>query len=881
MTITINRKTLAVLLSCILVTAACGGGSGDTPAVAQPVPEPPPAPPPPPPANSAPAISGTPADSVDVGGLYEFVPDASDADGDPLTFSIVNPPPWTTFDIGTGTLTGAPLEEHVGVYGAIEISVSDGADASSLAPFSITVEQPGPQAAQFGLDERPGNSSCRAVAPPDNANIGVQRVFASLSLDNVTALAQPRNDDSAWYFATRDGLIGRFDNSSDVSSFTVILDHRSVVTVPSDGGLIQLVFHPDFPVDRRVFVNYSKAAADGVATADIIIASFELAADGSSIDPQSETVLLQWPRGQFHQGGYMAFDPNGLLQLGFGDGAPQGDPGGNAQDPANLLGKVLRIDVNSASPYAIPPDNPYAGSGGVPREEILAIGVRNPFRGDIDIETGRAYVADVGRSQREEVSEVVPGSNLGWNIKEGTTCHSEQYGSCSDPTLVDPLVEYVRNDGNCAIIGGYFYRGEAIPGLIGRFVFADYCSSKISAVELGDDGQPFELPLVPGGIGIGRISAFAKGADGELYVATGSQIHKLLPATNETGSAGPASALSQTGCFDEQDPGIPAAGLIPYDLRSALWSDGAAKRRWMALPDGSTIDLASDGDFLFPAGTVLVKEFSIDGEPIETRLLMKSDTGAWNGYSYEWRGDDAFLLPAGKEKLLDNGQTWHFPSRGECLRCHTSEANVSLGPEIGQLNGDLIYSQTNRIANQLATLDHIGLFTNGIPNTPDQLPALAGLTETHQAVSRRARSYLHSNCSGCHRGAGVTQSSMDLRATASRIAMNVCNIDPSFGDLGIAGAKIISPGQSDLSVLPARPSSTDPLERMPPLGTSIVHELAISTLRSWIDSVSSCAPEIDVDLDGVADDADNCPDESNPDQSDADRDGIGDACDDG
>ena len=881
MTFTIDRKTVVVFLSCILVTAGCGGGSGDSPAVAQPVPEPPPAPPPPPPANSAPAISGTPADSVDVGGLYEFVPDASDADGDPLTFSIVNPPPWATFDIGTGTLTGAPLEEHVGVYGAIEISVSDGVDASSLAPFSITVEQPGPQAAQFGLDERPGNPSCRAVAPPANANIGVQRVFANLGLDNVTALAQPRNDGSAWYFATRDGLIGRFDNSSDVSSFTVVLDHRSVVTVPNDGGLIQLVFHPDFPADRRVFVNYSSVAADGVSTADITIASFELAADGSSIDPQSETVLLRWPRGRFHQGGFMAFDPNGLLQLGFGDGALQGDPAGNAQDPANLLGKVLRIDVNSASPYAIPPGNPFAGSGGVPREEIFALGVRNPFRGDIDIETGRAFVADVGRSQLEEVSEVVAGSNLGWNIKEGTSCQSEQYGSCNDPTLVDPLIEYARSDGNCAIIGGYFYRGAAIPGLIGRFIFADYCTSKISAVELGDDGQPFELPLVPGGSGIGRISTFAKGADSELYVVTGSQIYKLLPATSETGSAGPASALSQTGCFDEQDPAMPAAGLIPYGLRSALWSDGAAKRRWMALPDGSTIDLASDGDFLFPVGTVLAKEFSVDGEPIETRLLMKDDTGAWNGYSYEWSGDDAFLLPAGKEKSLENGQTWHFPSRGECLRCHTSEANISLGPEIAQLNGDLVYSQTNRIANQLATLDHIGVFTNGIPNAPDQLPALAGLTDTHQALSRRARSYLHSNCSGCHRGAGATQSSMDLRATTSRVAMNVCNIDPSFGDLGITGAKIISPGQSDLSILPARPSSTDPLERMPPLGTSIVHELAISTLRSWIDSTSICAPEIDVDLDGVADDADNCPDASNPDQADADRDGIGDACDDG
>ena len=540
----------------------------------------------------------------------------------------------------------------------------------------------------------------------------------------------------------------------------------------------------------------------------------------------------------------------------------------------------MRLDVDSASPYQIPPDNPYAGSGGVPREEIFATGVRNPFRGDIDPVSGQAYVADVGRVLREEVSEVVGGSNLGWNIKEGTQCHSESFGQCSDPSLVDPLVEYDHSDGNCAIIGGYFYRGQAIPELVGRYLFADFCTSKISAVDFGEGGRSFEQPLLSGGTGIGRISTFAKDIDGELYVGTGSQIHKILPASSGGGGGGPAQVLSQTGCFDALDPSVPAPGLIPYNLQAALWSDGATKRRWMALPDGRTIDLAADGDFLFPAGSVLVKEFSIDGQRVETRLLMKDDAGVWSGYSYEWIEGDAFLLPAGKEKLLDNGQTWHFPSRGECLRCHTTEANVSLGPEIAQLNGDFVYERTNRVANQLATLDRIGLVTNGIPSAPEQLPAIAGLEDTHQHVARRARGYLHSNCSGCHRGEGATQSNMDLRFTASRAGMNVCNLDPSFGDLGISGAKLVSPGQPDLSILPTRPSRTDPLERMPPLGTSIVHDLAISTLRSWIDSPAVCAVETDVDLDGVPDDVDNCPDMANPDQADADRDGIGDVCDD-
>jgi hypothetical protein len=275
----------------------------------------------------------------------------------------------------------------------------------------------------------------------------------------------------------------------------------------------------------------------------------------------------------------------------------------------------------------------------------------------------------------------------------------------------------------------------------------------------------------------------------------------------------------------------------------------------------------------------LAKEFAIDGVPVETRLLMLDANRIWTGYSYEWIDGDAFLLPAGKQKTLPNGQIWKYPDRGECLRCHTEIANFALGPEIGQLNRDLLYEKSNRISNQLATLEHIGFVSNGLPGAPDQLPALAGLEDSHQALSRRARSYLHSNCSGCHRGAGPTQSNMDLRFTTSRSAMNVCNIDPSFGDLGISGAKLLAPGQPGLSVLLNRPASNDPLTRMPPLGTLIVDDPAISALTAWIQSPDVCATETDIDLDSVPDDADNCPDTKNPDQADNDRDGVGDSCD--
>lgn len=862
----IKPASILLSLTCLLASCNSDSGSGDTRASQ------------PPPANTPPTISGVPTESLFVGEQFQFLPTSSDADNDPLLFSITGQPDWATFDTTTGLLQGIPGEIDVGSFDDIVISVSDGTASATLTPFSVTVQAIGPVSAATGLDTRPNNLTCLAVDPPIISGIELQRVFPDLPLDDLTVVTQPPNDSGVWYFATRDGLIGRFDNDPDVSTFTIVLDHQADVKRPlTDGGLIQLVFHPDYPTDRRVFVNYGTEPA-GNDRADIIVSSFEMSGDGLSIDPQTETVLVRWPRGRFHQGGFMSFDRDGLLLFGFGDGTEQGDPTGRAQDLADLRGKIMRIDVDTGSPYSIPNDNPYVGDGGTVREEIYALGFRNPFRGDIDPDSGRIFVGDVGLVDREEVTEVALGGNHGWNIREGTDCHSQQYGSCNDPTLIDPLVEYGHDNGNCAVIGGYFYRGQAIPELQGRYLFADFCTSKISAVELDNNGQPFELSLLPGGSGIGMIYTFAKDNDGELYAVTDSEMHKIMPSSASSGPLGPATQLSQTGCFAANDPTVPAEGLIPYELQSALWSDGAAKRRWMALPDGMTIDLAPDGDFLFPPGTVLVKEFSIDDEPIETRLLMRDDDGVWGGYSYEWIGDDAYLLPAAKQKVLPNGQTWHFPARGECVRCHTGVANFALGPELGQLNGDKVYLETDRISNQLATMEHIGLLTNGLPDPPERLQSLAGIDDTHQAVSRRARSYLHSNCSGCHRGSGPTQSNMDLRFSSSRTGMNVCNMDPSFGDLGITGAKLLTPGDPTLSILANRPARTNPLERMPPLATFIVHTDAIDVLSSWVASPDVCAVESDSDLDGVPDDADNCVDVSNPDQSDIDRDRIGDLC---
>jgi len=659
------------------------------------------------------------------------------------------------------------------------------------------------------------------------------------------------------------------------------------VAVTYDGGLIQLIFHPDYPADRRVFVNYSTIGSYGEPY-DIIVSSFEVQPNGRTIKESSETRLIIQPRGTYHQGGFMSFGNDGLLYLGFGDGTIQKDPDNNSQNLLDLRGSILRIDVDNNPPgeaYGIPADNLFAGNARCgpagasdPCPEIFAFGLRNPFRGDIDPLTDDIWVADVGYKSREEIDKIVNGGNYGWNVYEGSQC--QQYsGNCADTSLIGPVVDYSHDDGQCAVIGGYVYRGDSIAELQGRYLFADFCTSKVSAVQYDTGGNAVEEILLPGGSGIGGINTFGKDNDGELYVVTGSAIYKIVD--NSAGGPPPAPALlSQTGCFDAADPIVPAPGLIPYDINSRLWTDGASKRRWIALPEEATVDIDADGDFLFPPGTVLVKEFSYDNVPHETRLLVHHFDGIWAGYSYEWREDglDADLLPAGKVKVLSSGHTWNYPSRAECLSCHTDTASFSLGPEVAQLNSEMLYPQTLRVANQLATLDGISIFTSGLPAAVANLPAYAGLDQTHHSVDYRTRSYLHSNCSGCHRPGEVTQAPMDFRFSPQTADINACNVTPAFGDLGFTGAKIISPGNPDLSVLKLRDESRNPLIQMPPLGTAIVHNEWIALLESWISDTTMCDADTDTDLDGVFNKLDNCPANGNAAQLDTDRNGIGDAC---
>ena len=293
------------------------------------------------------------------------------------------------------------------------------------------------------------------------------------------------------------------------------------------------------------------------------------------------------------------------------------------------------------------------------------------------------------------------------------------------------------------------------------------------------------------------------------------------------------------------DPTQPATGLIPYDINVPFWSDGAVKARWYAIPDGTTIDVSGDGDWLFPNGTVLMKHFRLNGILFETRLFMRHTNGEWAGYTYEWNmaGTDATRVIGGKATDVQ-GQTWTYPSESQCMNCHTQGANFSLGLETAQLNRDFRYPSTGLSVNQLETAERIGMLTSPLPDDVDNLDSLYDLTDIStlppaEDLEIASRDYLHTNCSGCHRPTGPTPSNMDLRYHTAFSSTNTCDELPLSGDLGIANARLIDPGDAATSLIPNRMGRRD-VHGMPPLASALSDTDGVSLISQWIDGLTGC-----------------------------------------
>lgn len=290
--------------------------------------------------------------------------------------------------------------------------------------------------------------------------------------------------------------------------------------------------------------------------------------------------------------------------------------------------------------------------------------------------------------------------------------------------------------------------------------------------------------------------------------------------------------LSATGCVDPSSPADPAPGVIPFTVNHPLWSDGATKRRWFAIPDGTNISVdATTGDWDFPVGSVLIKEFTYRGRRVETRLIARTGAGAWNASAYIWEagGGDARL---GDGTVDVGGSPWEVPSSGDCVQCHTDGAGFSLGPEHAQLDGPFTYPSTGRTANQVDTLMHIGVLNRRASVPP--LPAL-GSAAPAQAIGR---AYIHANCSNCHRPG--EEERFDGRWTTPFASQGLCNVVPSADTFGDDRNRLILPGNPNRSIVVRRLSTPDPGLRMPPLGTTIEHTAAVTAISDWIRGLSGC-----------------------------------------
>ena len=708
--------------------------------------------------------------------------------------------------------------------------------------------EPPPPPPPSGLDSRPDNATCVAGDRPSQVvTLTTEREFASLpSFASPILMLQAPGDASRWFVVEQAGVVRVFDNEAGVASSSVFVDITSRVRSGGEQGLLGLAFHPGFPNDPRVYLSYTNETSGLVSR----ISEFRTTDGGATLDPGSEVILFTVPQpARNHNGGNVAFGPDGFLYIGLGDGGSGGDPWGeigNGQNLRTLLGKMLRIDVEGttgAVPYRIPAGNPFAGNtpcnaGAGTQEcpEIYAYGFRNPWRWSFDRESGELWVGDVGQGTLEEIDRVVPGGNYGWRCFEGTEPFNSTCGPNASSSL-PPVAQYGRTAGQ-SVTGGHVYRGAAIPALSGRFVFGDFVTGRVW--HIARDTSPTLTLTDADGFASGlSISSFGLGLDGELYVVDyGGSLHRLVPGAAGGGTV--ATQLSETGCVLPGDATKPAPGLVPYAPNAGFWSDGAAKERYLAMPNGATMRAGADGDIEFPNGTVLLKNFRLGGRLVETRLFMRHTDGEWAGYTYEWNasGADATRVVGGKTATV-GGVTWVFPSEAQCLACHTSAAGRSLGLELAQLNGSLTYPATGRTANQVVTLNAIGMFSPAVTGGPSDLPFVPNPFGTDGSLGERARAYLHTNCSQCHRPGGSTPTDLDLRYDTPLAGTNGCDREPQAGDLGIANARIIAPGDAARSVLVARTDRRDGLG-MPPLASTVVDTAGVALLEDWVDSLDGC-----------------------------------------
>jgi len=592
-----------------------------------------------------------------------------------LRGQVPEPPPGESPESEVGTL-------DAGIADAGDAGGRDGGLPDAEVPVAVDVPFVLPQ----GITQLPAKLELAG-------DWRLVEAFPGISFDDPVALiAVPRTN--RFIVSEREGKVYSFENRPDVTEKRLVLDLSGQNQGENDSGLLGIVCHPEFALPgssnaQYLYVHYAFRPSPIVGrtpsastSTNSRLSRFTVDLQTLVADPASELVLIdQQDQSIWHQGGALMFHPgDGFLYLTVGDEGGSRCQYGNCQRiDKDLFSGVLRIDVdqkggNVSHPiprqpetgatqgYFIPNDNPFVGQAGV-LEEFYALGLRNTYRMTYDPVDDLVWMGEVGQESREEIDVLAPGANYQWNVFEGTL---SAFGAMPETPLgvwTDPVLDFDRRQ-LLTIIGGYVYRGQRFPALQGKYVFADWSRGNIFAlpyVRTGGQLQLGELEFLMTAEFRNRengITSFGVDEAGELYVLALGADSKIQRFEFGGTRLNAPRQLSEVGVFADLATLAPAESLAAYSVQSPLWSDGAQKQRWVALPEHQQVDFAPVGPWQFPQGTVFVKHFALaldERQPdvltrLETRLLVSGAEQAFYGLTSKRNaeGSDAELVARSK-----------------------------------------------------------------------------------------------------------------------------------------------------------------------------------------------------------------------------------------
>ena len=726
--------------------------------------------------------------------------------------------------------------------------------------------------------QRLPNSTLQLPSSPPVYGYTRTHAFGSLTFTNPVAIASPPGETNRLFVVEQRGRIVVITNlaSPNPTPFLNLFNRINGGVPTNERGLLGLAFHPGYATNRYFYVFYTGTATTPVpggtnALHDILARFQTSAADPNQADPDSELrLIVQYDQQDNHNGGDLHFGADGYLYVALGDEGGANDTWNNSQTiTKDFFSGILRIDVDmrpgslppnphpAATPnYAVPPDNPFVGAtsfNGLPvnpasvRTEFWAVGLRNPWRFSFDRETGRLYCADVGQNTWEEIDIITKGGNYGWAYREGFVA-----GPKTPPpgfTAIDPILAYAHGSATnqgFSVTGGVVYRGSRLSQLTGAYVFADYVSGNIWSLRY-DGNTVTEWQRLTGETGLAAFGLDPSNGDILMANQNLDTIRRLVYSSTATGTPLPPT-LADTGAFSDPVTLTPQAGIVPYELNVPFWSDHARKTRWFSVPNTNlTIGFKPEGNWAFPTGSVWIKHFELEltnGVPssrrrLETRFLVKNAAGAY-GITYRWSDsstnallvpeegmDETFVVDAGGGLLRT--QVWHYPSRQECLICHTPQGGYALGFNTAQLNRDFDYGSGP--TNQILALSAAGYFQAPV-EAVNTLRRLAHPTNQAASLEFRVRSYLEANCVYCHQPTGTPQSLWDARINTPTALAGLIN-GPLVDTGPDPNNRVIKPGFMANSMMLTRIATLGP-GRMPPLASSELDAEAIQLLRDWI-----------------------------------------------